>query len=102
VRISSQEAFIMIAVRAIYEQGRINLLEPAPTINKAFAVVVFLEDHLDAAPSILRQDVSQTIEWGEPMDEEGAQFLMAVHEELAPYRIEAAVAGPDALRQLTP
>ena len=27
--------------------------------------------------------------WGEPIDEEGAAALLALHEELAPYRVEA-------------
>ncbi|MBM4456971.1 MAG: hypothetical protein FJ011_04245 [Chloroflexi bacterium] len=78
----------MIAVRAIYEQGQIKLLEPAPTMNKALAVVVFFDDRLGTAWPIVRKRDSEPIEWGEPIDEEGAQFLMAVHEELAPYRIE--------------
>ena len=79
----------MIAVKAIFEQGRIKLLEPAPAVNKALAVVVFLEDRLDVSSSIFRKNGSETIEWGEPIDEDGAQFLMAIHEELAPYRSEA-------------
>lgn len=79
----------MIAVKAIFEQGQIKLLEPAPAVSKAFAVVVFLEDRLGASAPVSRKNGSETIAWGEPMDEEGAQFLMAIHEELAPYRSEA-------------
>jgi hypothetical protein len=79
----------MIAVKAIYEQGTIKLLEPAPTVKKAFAVVVFLADHIDATSSAPKVASPQAIEWGEPIDDEGARFLIAVHEELAPYRVEA-------------
>lgn len=79
----------MIAVKAIFEQGRIRLLEPAPAVNKALAVVVFLEDRFDVSSPISRKNGSETIEWGEPIDDDGAQFLMAIHEELAPYRSEA-------------
>ena len=28
------------------------------------------------------------MDWGEPMDEDGARAMLAVHEELAPYRTE--------------
>ena len=28
------------------------------------------------------------MDWGEPVDEHGARALLAVHEELAPYRTE--------------
>lgn len=33
----------MIALKAIYEDGRIRLLEPAPPVQEAAAVVVFLD-----------------------------------------------------------
>jgi hypothetical protein len=79
----------MIAVKAVYERGRVKLLEPAPPLKKALAVVVFLEDYLGPTVSPSQEDTPKTIEWGQPIDEEGAQLLVAIHEELAPYRLEA-------------
>ncbi len=38
----------MIAVKAIYEDGQIRLLEPAPPVHEAAAVVVFLDTASEA------------------------------------------------------
>lgn len=79
----------MITVKAIYDRGRIKFLEPVPDVKRALVAVVFLE--VAPAEVVLASygDVLSTMEWGEPMDEEGASVLMAVHEEMAPYRVGA-------------
>lgn len=79
----------MIAVKAIYEQGQIKFLEPAPSIEQTPVVVLFPDvAGEDDSPAI--SDVNlESILWGEPCDEEEAGLLVAVHEELAPYRAEA-------------
>ena len=79
----------MIAVKALYEHGSIELLEPVPTIDRALVVVVFLDAGMDDAFLATSREAAMSIAWGEPMDEEGANLLVAVHEELAPYRAEA-------------
>lgn len=79
----------MIAVKAIYERGKIQFLEPLPEIEHALIAVIFLEAHLPETVVTARQDVLGTVAWGEPVDEEGAAVLLALHEELAPYRAEA-------------
>jgi hypothetical protein len=83
----------MIAVRAVYRAGEVEFLEPPPALAQTPVIVVFLDpesvedifapttEHLDA------------MNWGEPMDAEGAKLLVALHEELAPYRIEASQVG---------
>lgn len=79
----------MIAVKAIYDRGNIQFLEPLPEVDRAVVAVVFLG--ADLADSVVDafQDVLTTVKWGEPIDEEGAGALLSLHEELAPYRVEA-------------
>jgi hypothetical protein len=84
-----RERVKMIAVKAIYDQGTIRFLEPLPEIERALVAVVFLETDLAESVVAAFQDVLGTVTWGEPMDEEGAAVLLALHEELAPYRLEA-------------
>ncbi len=79
----------MIAVKALYREGEIEFLEPPPVLLQAPVIVVFLDAGRIAetlAPMIEQMDI---MNWGDPMDEEGARLLVALHEELAPYRIEA-------------
>jgi len=78
----------MIAVKALYKQGKIEFLDSPPDIDQALVAVVFLEMETveDALAPYL--DQVDSMDWGEQMDEEGAQSLLAIHEELAPYRTE--------------
>jgi hypothetical protein len=78
----------MIAVRGLYEQGTIKFLEPPPEVAQALVAIVFLE--IETVEDVLASytNLVDTIDWGEPMDDEGARTLVAVHEELAPYRAE--------------
>lgn len=80
---------MMIAVKAIYEQGKIEFLEPPPEVERALVAVVFLA--IDPLPDVLEayEDIISVAEWGEPIDDEGAAALVALHEALAPYRLEA-------------
>ena len=76
----------MIAIKALYKQGEIEFLDPPPDIAQALVAIVFLETVEDTlAPYLELMDV---MDWGEPVDEEGARALLAMHEELAPYRAE--------------
>jgi hypothetical protein len=79
----------MIAVKAIYERGKIQFLEPLPEIERALIAVIFLEADLPETVVTAWQGALGTVVSGEPMDEEGAAALLALHEELAPYRAEA-------------
>jgi hypothetical protein len=79
----------MIAVKAIYERGSIKLLEPAPPVEQALAVVVFLDMYQEDTWPVWQKGILENRGWGEPMDEEGAKLLISIHEELAPYRAEA-------------
>jgi len=79
----------MKAVKALYEQGSIKLLEPAPPVEQALVVVVFLDVRLEDALLAIYGDTVRSISWGDPVDEEGARALVSVHEELAPYRMAA-------------
>ena len=85
----------MIAVRALYKQGEVEFLEPPPDVARALVAVVFLE--METVENALTPylNVMDAIDWGESMDEDGAKTLVAVHEELAPYRAEVnqALAG---------
>jgi len=78
----------MIAVKALYERGKIEFLEPPPDITQALVAVVFLE--METVKDVLAPyaESMEKMVWGEPMDEEGARALLSVHEELAPYRSE--------------
>ena len=78
----------MIAVRAVYREGEIEFLETPPTLAQMPVIIIFLDE--DKVEGILASYVEWTeaIDWGEPMDEEGAQMLVALHEELTPYRTE--------------
>lgn len=78
----------MFAVKALFKQGKVQFLDSPPDIDQALVAVVFLE--MEAAKDIVAPylDLVDDIDWGEPMDEEGAQSLLAMHEELAPYRTE--------------
>ncbi|MFH1634537.1 MAG: hypothetical protein ABIG63_11100 [Chloroflexota bacterium] len=79
----------MIAVKAIYDRGKIQFLEPLPEIEHALIAVIFLETELLETVVTAWYGVPSTVVWGEPMDEEGAAALLALHEQLAPYRAEA-------------
>lgn len=85
----------MIAVKGVYDEGVIKLLEPAPPIERALIAVVFLD--VSPADALLPTYAGglETMEWGEPMDEEGARMLLAVHQELVPYRAEVDEADLD-------
>ena len=78
----------MIAVRALYKQGQIEFLDPPPDIARALVAIVFLD--VETAEEALAPYVSlmDNMDWGEPVDEDGARALVAVHEKLAPYRAE--------------
>ncbi len=78
----------MIAVRALYKQGQIEFLDPPPDIARALVAIVFLD--VETAEEALAPYVNlmDNMDWGEPVDENGARALVAVHEELAPYRSE--------------
>jgi len=86
----------MIAVKALYRAGEVEFLEPPPALAQTPVIVVFLDPErveMGLAPTVEQLDA---MDWGEPMDAEGAQMLVALHEELAPYRIAATQAGdPD-------
>lgn len=78
----------MIAVKAIYDRGEFQFLEPVPEIDRALVAVIFLETDLSETVLAAYQDVLSSVDWGEPVDEEGSAALLALHEELAPYRAE--------------
>ena len=79
----------MIAVKALYKQGKVEFLDSPPDIDQALVAVVFLEMETVKDALVPYLDHMEGMDWGEPMDEEGAQTLLAMHEELAPYRTEA-------------
>ena len=78
----------MIAIRALYKRGKIEFLDPPPDVARALVVIVFLE--MKTMEDVLGPyvDLMDTMDWGEPIDEEGARALVAIHEEFAPYRAE--------------
>ena len=78
----------MIAIKALYKQGKIEFLDPPPDVARALVAIVFLEMETveDALAPYL--GLMDAIDWGEPVDEDGARVLVAMHEELAPYRVE--------------
>ena len=78
----------MITVKAIYEQGRIQFLEPVPQIERTLVAVVFL--NIDPVEALVASygSLLEGVKWGEPMDEEGAKTLVEIHEELLPYSLE--------------
>jgi hypothetical protein len=78
----------MIAVRGLYEEGKITLLEPAPDVARAPVAIVFLETETVEDVLASYAAMGETMDWGERMDEEGARTLVSVHEELAPFRAE--------------
>jgi hypothetical protein len=78
----------MIAVKALYERGKIEFLESPPNVDQALVAVVFLDAEMVEDALAPYANLMETTTWGEPMDEEGAGVLLAVHEELAPYRAE--------------
>ena len=82
----------MIAVKAMYDRGNIKFLEPFPPVERALVAVVFQDVSLEEALMSSYQDAEVGSEGHEPMDAGGAAALMAVLEELAPYRIEAEAA----------
>jgi hypothetical protein len=79
----------MIAVKAIYDRGQLQFLEPLPGIEHALVAVIVLETDLSETVLAAYRELLHTMEWRKPVDEEGATALVAVHEELAPYRFEA-------------
>ena len=64
----------MIAVRAMYQKGRIKLLEPAPKTARAEVMVIFPEEH--ELPT-------------SAMDDEDRALLTQLCEELEPLSLEA-------------
>ena len=60
-----------------------------PEIEHALLAVIFLEADFPETVVTAWQDEIGPVVWGEPMDKEGAVALLALHEELAPYRAEA-------------
>jgi hypothetical protein len=78
----------MITIKALYKQGKIEFLDPPPDVAQALVAIVFLDMETveDALAPYL--DLMDAMDWGEPVDEDGAEVLVAVHEELAPYRVE--------------
>jgi hypothetical protein len=86
----------MIAVKALYRAGEVEFLQPPPALAQMPVIVVFLDS--ESVEKVFAPTVEQldAMDWGEPMDAEGAQMLVALHEELAPYRIAATQAwDPD-------
>jgi len=79
----------MIAVRALYRGSKIEFLDPPPTLAQTPVIVVFLE--AEGVEDVLAPYAEQmaATNWGDPMDEAGARLLVALHEELAPYRTDA-------------
>jgi len=78
----------MITVKAIYEQGRVEFLEPVPQIERALVAVVFLDIDPVEALAASYGSLLEGVKWGEPMDEEGARTLVEIHEEMLPYSLE--------------
>ncbi len=78
----------MITVKAIYEQGRVEFLEPVPQIERALVAVVFFNIDPMEALAVSYGGLLERMRWGEPMDEEGAKTLVEIHEELLPYSLE--------------
>lgn len=78
----------MIAIQALYKQGEIEFLEPPPDIERALVAIVFLETGTVEDVLAPYLDLMDTMDWGRPIDGDGAKALLAVHEELAPYRAE--------------
>lgn len=85
----------MIAVKAMYDRGNVMFLEPVPPVERALVAVVFQGVSLEEALMSSYQDVEVGPEACDPMDADGARVLMSVHEDLAPYRVEAGAAYLD-------
>ena len=79
----------MIAVKGLYRKGKIELLESPPEMKQSPVIVVFLEESPEEDILARYSDQLDALDWGMPMDEEGGKTLLALHEELAPYRAEA-------------
>ncbi len=79
----------MIAVRALYRAGEVEFLEPPPALAQTPVIVVFLDPDRGTDIFVPTTEYLATVDWGLPMDAEGAETLLALHEELAPYRVEA-------------
>jgi hypothetical protein len=82
----------MIAVKGLYRAGEVEFLEPPPALAQTPVIVVFLDPERVEDFRALTTGYLAAVNWGEPMDAEGSQLLLALHEELAPYRIEATQA----------
>jgi len=78
----------VIAVKALYRNGKIEFLGSLPALKQAPVIVIFLE--AERVEDILASYAEQieVMDWGDPMDEEGGRMLVTMHEELAPYRTE--------------
>ena len=72
----------MLAVKALYREGKIEFLQPPPVLTQAPVIIVFLEvgREKDVLSSYAEQ--MDAIDWGDPMDEDGGRMLVALHEEL--------------------
>jgi len=79
----------VIAVKALYREGKIEFLEPPPTLTQAPVIIVFLEGEREKDVLAVYTEQMDAVDWGIPMDEEGGRMLVTLHEELAPYRTEA-------------
>lgn len=79
----------MIAVRALYRAGEVEFLEPPPAFAQTPVIVVFLDPERRDDVLTPGTENPTVADWGEPMDAEDLQLLLALHEELAPFRIEA-------------
>lgn len=78
----------MITVKAIYERGQVEFLEPVPQVERALVAVVFLDIAPSEAVVASYGSLLEGVKWGESMDEEGARTLVEIHEELLPYSLE--------------
>ena len=78
----------MIAVKALYREGRIEFLEPPPALTQVPVIIVFLEGEREKDVLAVYTEQIDVIDWGIPMDEEGGRMLVALHEQLVPYRTE--------------
>ena len=79
----------MITIKAVYDRGNVQFLEPTPSIERALVAVVFLDPSPPEELWPWLRETDRCSHWGEPMDDEGAGELLAIHDQLTPYRAEA-------------
>lgn len=79
----------MIAVKAIYENNQIRLLEPAPDLTASHGRAPVAVLFLTGLDSTERLQPEQR-EWGDDSDSrEQVAIMRAVHEEITPYYYQA-------------